>query len=99
MDSFYAFFKKRDTRTRVNLHNTIVYRDIKIYRSNVKTLRFLEKLCSASATFFALCFHFFYAAQLHIGIPIPGLISIFIKCAMCQFFAQWVTYGVRRKVT
>ena len=55
------------TRTRVNLRNTIVYGDIKIYRRNVKTLRFLEKLRSASAMHFALQlvnqatdrFHFF----------------------------------------
>ena len=37
-----------------NLRDTIVYRDIKIYCSNVKTLRFLEKLRSASATHFTL---------------------------------------------
>ena len=36
------------------LRNTIVYRDIKIYCSNVKTLRFLEKLRSVSAMLF-LC--------------------------------------------
>ena len=79
--------------------NTIVYRDIKIYRSNVKTLCFLEKLSSASATHFALQLgnqatdHFFFSAtQVHIGIPISGLISIFIKCAVCQVVAQWVTY-------
>ena len=42
------------TRTRVKLHNTLVYRDIKTYRSNVQTLRFLEKLHSASATHFTL---------------------------------------------
>ena len=80
------------TKTHANLRDTIVYRDIKIYRSNVKTLRFLEKLRSAPATHFALQlgnqatnrFHFFPAAQLHIGIPLSGLISIFIKCVMCR---------------
>ena len=36
-------------RTYVNLHDMIVYGDIKICRSNVKTSRFLEKLRSASA--------------------------------------------------
>ena len=41
-------------RTCVNLRDTIVYGDIKIYRSSVRTLRFLEKLLSASATHFAL---------------------------------------------
>ena len=35
---------------------------------------------------------FFSAAQVHIGVPISGLISIFIKCAMCQVAAQQVTY-------
>ena len=82
------------------MSSMIVYGDIKIYRSNVKTLRFLEKLHSASATQFALQlgnqatdrFHFLPAAQLHIGIPISGLISIFIKCAMCRVIAQRVTY-------
>ena len=34
--------------------------------------------------------HFFPTAQLHIGIPISGLISIFIKCTMCWVFAQGV---------
>ena len=40
--SFICFF----TRTRVNLRDTIVYGDIKIYCINVKSLRFLEKLHS-----------------------------------------------------
>ena len=35
---------------------------------------------------------FFSAAQLHIGIPISSLILIFIKCEMCQVFAQRVTF-------
>ena len=63
------------------VHNMIVYGDSKIYCSNVKTLRFLEKLRFASAIFLALqlrsqatdCFHFFTAAQLHIDILISDL--------------------------
>ena len=86
----------------------IVYGDIEIYRSNVKTLHFLEKLHSASATHFALllgnqatdCFLFFpSAAQLHIGMPISDLVSIFIKCVMCRVFAQWVTFKIYKMHT
>ena len=81
------------------LHNTIVYGDIKIYRSIVKTLRFLEKLRCASMMLYAPqlgnqandCFHFFTVAQLNIDISISGFISIFIKCIMCRVFAHWVT--------
>ena len=67
-------------RTQVNLCNTIVYIDIKIYHSNVKTLRFLKKLLS-HPLHISLCSlgtsnHFFSASQLHIGILISGLISI-----------------------
>ena len=48
------------------LHNTIAYWDIKIYRTIVKTLRFLEKLRCASMMLYAPqlgnqandCFHF-----------------------------------------
>ena len=84
------------------LRNTIVYGDIKIL--HVQTLRFLEKLHPVSAMLFAQQaknramnhFHFCTAAQLNIDIPISGLILIFIKCRMCQVFAQQVTY--RRKL-
>ena len=82
------------TKTRVNLRNMTVYRDIKIYR-NV----FLKVMFRIHYTFRSVardqatnCFHFFSATQLHIGIPISGLISIIIKCAMCRVFAQRVTY-------
>ena len=37
---------------------------------------------------------FFTAAQLNTDIQISGLISIFIKCGMCQVFAQQVTIMV-----
>ena len=33
-------------------------------------------------------FNSFTATQLHIDIPISGLISIFMKCGMCRVFAQ-----------
>ena len=56
--------------------NTIVYRDTKIYCSNVKTLRFLEKLCSVAGMPLA--------PQLTTNILISGLILIFIKYGMCQ---------------
>ena len=42
--------------------------------------------------------HFFTAMQLHINIPISGLISIFIKCETCQIFAQQVTYELHRLI-
>ena len=74
------------------LHNTTVYGDIKIYRGNVKTSHFPEKLRSASALLVTLQlgnqatdhFHFFTAVQLIIDIPISSLILILIKCGMCR---------------
>ena len=87
-------------RTHVNLRNTIVYRDIKIYRSNVKIVVFSWKVefCIRYA-FRSVAWEpsnrslpFFSAVQVHIGVPIYGLISIFIKCVMCQVVAQQVTY-------
>ena len=50
LSSFFFFFF---TRTHVNLCNMIVYRDIKIYRSAIKTLHFLERLCSVFPMHFA----------------------------------------------
>ena len=70
-----------------------------IYRNNVKTLRFLENLRSTSTMCFTPelgnqltdQFHFFTAAQLNLNILIFGFTSIFIKCGICQVFAQQVT--------
>ena len=42
------------TRTHVNLRHTIVYRDIKIYHSNIKTLRF-PKSCIPHLLCISLC--------------------------------------------
>ena len=87
-------------RTRVNLRNTIVYRDIKIYHSNVKTFMFFWKVefCIRYA-FRSVAWEpsnrslpFFSATQVHIGVPISGPISIFNKFGMCQVAAQQVTY-------
>ena len=73
------------------LRNTIVYGYIKIYRSNIKTLHFLKKLCSASTMLFCSAtrepsnrsFPFCHCCTLNIDIP---------KSGMCRVFAQWVTY-------
>ena len=79
------------------LRSTIVHRNIKIYSSNVKTLHFLEKLCSASTVLSTLqlwnqqtdchcC-----AIKKNSYTNFQSYIH-FIKCRMCQVFAQWVTY-------
>ena len=48
-DFLAAFLKEHESI----LRNTIVYGDITIYRNNVKTLRFLKNVHSASAMRFA----------------------------------------------
>ena len=92
------------TRTHVKLCNTIVYGDIKIYRSKVKSFseknwvlhppRILVSSLGAKQLITSIFFchtitHWYYPVY------ISGVISIFIKCAICQVFAQWVTYCER----
>ena len=118
MDSLYVFLKKRSFTSfqsvygyiSVHRHNVSPHfchctETLKFtVASNVKTLLFLERLRSTSATRFTLYlrnqandrFHFFPAIQLHIGIPISGLTLIFIKCAMCRVFAQRVTAEIEQ---
>ena len=87
-------------RTRVNLRDMIVYSDIKIYCSNVKTLCFLEKLSSASTTHFALQlgnqatdrFYFFFCCTItHWYTDFRSYLD-FHKMHKCRVFTQQVTY-------
>ena len=74
------------------LCNTIVNGDIKIYCNIAKsTMCFFFFNLGTKQPIASI---FFTATQLNTDMQISGLISIFIKCGMCQVFAQQVTIMV-----
>ena len=64
-------------RTRVHLRNTIVYGNIKIYRSNVKNIVFSQKVV------FRICYSFCYVAWEPSNRSLPFF--------FCRTFTHWYT--------